>query len=110
MKIGIVSDSLGHLGFKALLDAAVELGVQGVEVNTGNWSSAPHIDLRAAPHIDLPAMVSDAGARGRFLGAFERRGLELIALNTNGNQLHPISGDDGRPDHLPDVRSAGGRP
>jgi sugar phosphate isomerase/epimerase len=85
MKIGIVSDSLGHLGFEELLDATVELGVQGVEVNTGNWSSAPH--------MDLPAMVSDAGARGRLLGAFERRGLELIALNANGNQLHPISGE-----------------
>ena len=85
MKIGIVSDSLGHLSFEELLDAAVELGVQGVEVNTGNWSSAPH--------IDLPAMVTDAGARGRFLDAFERRGLELIALNANGNQLHPTSGE-----------------
>jgi sugar phosphate isomerase/epimerase len=85
MKIGIVSDSLGHLSFDELLDAAVELGVQGVEVNTGNWSSAPH--------IDLPAMVTDAGARGRFLGSFERRGLELIALNANGNQLHPTSGE-----------------
>jgi sugar phosphate isomerase/epimerase len=85
MKIGIVSDSLGHLSFEELLDAAVELGVQGVEVNTGNWSSAPH--------IDLPAMLTDAGARGRFLGSFERRGLELIALNANGNQLHPTSGE-----------------
>jgi sugar phosphate isomerase/epimerase len=85
MKIGIVSDSLGHLSFEELLDAAVELGVQGVEMNTGNWSSAPH--------IDLPAMVTDAGARGRFLGSFERRGLELIALNANGNQLHPTSGE-----------------
>ena len=85
MKIGIVSDSLGHLSFEELLDAAVELGVQGVEVNTGNWSSAPH--------IDLPAMVTDAGAQGRFLGSFERRGLELIALNANGNQLHPTSGE-----------------
>jgi sugar phosphate isomerase/epimerase len=54
-------------------------------MNTGNWSSAPH--------IDLPAMVTDAGARGRFLGSFERRGLELIALNANGNQLHPTSGE-----------------
>jgi len=85
MKIGIVSDSLGHLSFEELLDAAVELGVQGVEGNTGNWSSAPH--------IDLPALVTDAGARGRFLGSFERRGLELIALNANGNQLHPTSGE-----------------
>ena len=84
MKIGLVSDSLAHLGFEEMLDAAAAAGVQGVEVNTGNWSPAPH--------IDLPLLVQDAGARARFLGAFERRGLQLIALNANGNQLHPVSG------------------
>jgi len=84
MKIGIVSDSLAHLGFEAMLDAAVELGVAGVEVNTGNWS--------AAPHLDLPGLLADGAARRRFLDAFERRGLELIALNANGNQLHPTDG------------------
>ncbi|MFO1352917.1 MAG: hypothetical protein U1F68_20470 [Gammaproteobacteria bacterium] len=36
MKIGMVSDSLAHLGFHDMLDAAAELGAQGVEVNTGN--------------------------------------------------------------------------
>lgn len=84
MKIGLVSDSLAHLGFEEMLDAAAAAGVQGVEVNTGNWSPAPH--------IDLPLLLQDAGARSRFLSAFERRGLELIALNANGNQLHPVSG------------------
>jgi sugar phosphate isomerase/epimerase len=84
MKIGIVSDSLGHLGFEAMLDAAAQLGVAGVEVNTGNWS--------AAPHIDLDRMIADSDARQQFLDAFARRGLELIALNANGNQLHPTDG------------------
>jgi len=84
MKIGMVSDSLGHLGFEEMLDAAADLGVQGIEVNTGNWSGAPH--------MDLSGLLADAGARTRFRGAFERRGLELIALNANGNHLHPIDG------------------
>jgi len=84
MKIGMVSDSLGHLGFEEMLDAAADLGVQGIEVNTGNWSGAPH--------MDLSGLLADAGARTRFRGAFERRGLELIALNANGNQLHPTDG------------------
>jgi sugar phosphate isomerase/epimerase len=85
MKIGIVSDSLAHLGFEEMLDAAAGLGVAGVELNTGNWS--------AAPHLDLALLVADAGARRRFLDAFARRGLELIALNANGNQLHPTDGE-----------------
>ena len=46
MKIGMVSDSLAHLGLEEMLDAAVGLGIAGIEVNTGNWSAAPHLDLK----------------------------------------------------------------
>ena len=84
MKIGFVSDSLAHLPLEAVLDKAAGLGLQGLEVNTGNWSSAPH--------FDLPAMKASADARAAFRRAFESRGLEIIALNANGNQLHPVSG------------------
>ena len=45
MKLGFVSDTLAHLTLEAALDVAVGQGLQGVEVNTGNWSSAPHFDL-----------------------------------------------------------------
>jgi sugar phosphate isomerase/epimerase len=81
MKLGFVSDSLGGLPFAAMLDHAVRLGVSGVEVNTGGWSTAPH--------FDLAAMKASAGARKAFLSAFADRGLEVIALNANGNPLHP---------------------
>ena len=81
MKLGFVSDSLGGLPLDTLLDHAVRLGVAGVEVNTGGWS--------AAPHFDIAAMKSGAAARSRFLAAFADRGLEVIALNANGNPLHP---------------------
>lgn len=81
MKLGFVSDSLGGLQFDAMLDEAARLGVSGVEVNTGGWSTAPH--------FDLAAMKSSTDARRAFVSAFEPRGLELIALNANGNPLHP---------------------
>jgi len=45
MKLGFVSDSLAHQGFEEVLETAAELGLDGVEVNTGNWSSAPHFDV-----------------------------------------------------------------
>src|SRR5271169_5791772 len=83
MKIGMVSDSLSHLSFEEMLDAAAKLGIAGVEVNTGNWSSAPHLDL----------LLRDASAREKFLQAIRQRGLELIGLNANGNQLHPTDGE-----------------
>jgi sugar phosphate isomerase/epimerase len=81
MKLGFVSDSLGGLPFQAVLDHAVRIGVSGVEVNTGGWSTAPH--------FDLVAMRSSADKRRSFLRAFSDRGLEVISLNANGNPLHP---------------------
>ena len=80
MRLGFVSDSLGGRSFTEMLDAAVALGVEGVEVNTGGWSTAPHFDLAA---------MAEPGARKAFLRAFSDRGLSLIALNANGNPLHP---------------------
>jgi sugar phosphate isomerase/epimerase len=87
MKLGFVSDSLGSLSFDALLDSAARLGVSGVEVNTGGWSTAPHFDLQA--------MKRSADARRNFTRAFEDRGLEIIALNANGNPLHPTLPEQG---------------
>ncbi|MGB8819505.1 MAG: sugar phosphate isomerase/epimerase [Rhizobiaceae bacterium] len=84
MKIGMVTDSLGHLAFDDMLDTAARMGIKGVEFNACNWTSAPH--------LNLPELVSNASARKAFLGAIRQRGLELIALNANGNQLHPTDG------------------
>lgn len=81
MKLGFVSDSLGGMGFEAMLDNAARIGVSGVEVNTCGWSTAPH--------FDLATMLKDASARRAFAKAFADRGLEVIALNANGNPLHP---------------------
>jgi sugar phosphate isomerase/epimerase len=67
-------------------------------VNTGGWSTAPH--------FDLAAMKADAGRRRAFLRAFADRGLEVIALNANGNPLHPA--DPAQADCLLDtIRIAG---
>ncbi len=85
MKIGLVSDSLGHLPFAKMLDTAKANGIAGVEINSANWTTAPH--------CDLAKLVKDAGARKAFKHEFDKRGLELIALNANGNQLHPTDGE-----------------
>jgi sugar phosphate isomerase/epimerase len=87
MKLGFVSDSLGGLSFEALLDHAVRLGVSGVEVNTGGWSTAPHFDLKE--------LKSSNTAQKTFLKAFADRGLEVISLNANGNPLHPTDAAQG---------------
>ncbi|WP_417210485.1 sugar phosphate isomerase/epimerase family protein [Antarctobacter sp.] len=81
MKLGFVSDSLGAMPLDTMLDHAARMGVSGIEVNTGGWSTAPH--------FDLGTMKSSAGARKAFLDAFATRGLEIVSLNANGNPLHP---------------------
>ncbi len=81
MKLGFVSDSLGGICLDEMLDHAQRMGVSGVEVNTGGWSTAPHFDLEN--------MRKSPAARTAWRKAFEERGLELISLNANGNPLHP---------------------
>ena len=85
MKIGMVSDSLGHLSRDAMFDAAARFGIEGVELNAANWTSAPHLDLKQA--------LANADERKNVLAAAKRRGIEIMALNANGNQLHPTDGE-----------------
>jgi sugar phosphate isomerase/epimerase len=81
MKIGMVTDSLGSLTFDGVLDAAQALGLDCVEFATGNWSTAPH--------IDIDALLKSKAAREKFTRAVAARGLSISALTCNGNQLHP---------------------
>ncbi|MDQ4491966.1 sugar phosphate isomerase/epimerase [Sinomonas sp. ASV486] len=84
MELGLITDSLGGRPLEDVLDVAAELGLDGVELATGNWSEAPH--------ADLPQLVASAAARTRLADAVASRGLTLSALNANGNQLHPVTG------------------
>ena len=70
MKISMVSDLLAHRPFEAMLGVARDLGVEGVEMNTGNWSSAPHFDLEglladATVRRGFPGPVRSADGRAR---------------------------------------------
>jgi sugar phosphate isomerase/epimerase len=84
VKIGLITDSLSMMSFDQALDVAAGLGLASVEVATGNWSQAPH--------VDLAALVESADARANFQDTVTSRGLEISALCANGNQLHPVSG------------------
>lgn len=84
MELGLITDSLGGRPLEDVLDVAAELGLDGVELATGNWSEAPH--------ADLAQLVASAAARTRLADAVASRGLTLSALNANGNQLHPVTG------------------
>lgn len=81
MKLSICTDCLESLAFEPMLDEAVRLGVQGVEMTVGGWSPAPH--LRA------DELLADAGKRRAVLDGLRERGLGIAALNVSGNPLDP---------------------
>ena len=51
-----------------MLDFCVGQGVSAVEIGTGNWSGAPH--------IDLDALLSSETERTRWHDEMRRRGIE----------------------------------
>jgi sugar phosphate isomerase/epimerase len=81
MKLGLFTDGLAHLDFETACATAAGLGLQTVEIGTGNFSPAPH--------CQLDRLLEDATARNRFLATITDHGLELSALNCSGNLLHP---------------------
>ncbi len=100
MRIGLVTDSLGHLKLDRLLASAAEQGIEMLEFGCGNWSSAPHL------HLD--SLLADPAARSTFLAQLADHGLAISALNCSGNPLHP--GPSGAQHHditLKTIRLAG---
>ncbi|HSL30704.1 MAG TPA: sugar phosphate isomerase/epimerase [Anaerolineales bacterium] len=81
MRIGLVTDSVGHLSFDELLESAAGLGIQTLEFGCGGWSSAPHLNL------DL--LLANEAERANFAAKIRDHGLEISALNCSGNQLAP---------------------
>jgi len=86
MRIGLNTDSLGHLPLDELLDTVAALGVQTLEFCCGGWSSAPHVNLNL--------LVENEKERANFVAKIRDYGLEIDTLNCSGNQLAP--GERGR--------------
>ena len=78
MRLAVKTCTL-EMPYEAMLDFCVEQGVSALEIGTGNWS--------AAPHIDLDGLLDSKAARECWLDAQRRRGLSLCALNCSGNPL-----------------------
>lgn len=90
MKIGLVTDSLGHLPFEDMLDTAQKMGITEIELCCGNWSSAPH--------MELDIMLESRMGRRALLEMIGGHGMTISALNCSGNPLHP--GPSGAAHHL----------
>ncbi len=82
MRIGVFTDSTPQLPLKAALDRYAAWGITAVELGTGNFSPAPH--------LNLAELLSDTAARRRLLDDLAEHGMVLSALNCSGNPLHPL--------------------
>lgn len=81
MKLGLVTDSLADRSLAEAAAVCRGLGLEQVELGCGNWSPAPHVDLKK--------LTADAGARRQLLDTLGENGLTISALNCSGNPLFP---------------------
>jgi sugar phosphate isomerase/epimerase len=81
VKLGVFTVLFADLPFEAMLDRVSSLGLDAVELGTGNYPGNAH--------CDPDALLGDAGKQRELLGAIEERGLTISALSCHGNPLHP---------------------
>ncbi|MEZ2389418.1 sugar phosphate isomerase/epimerase family protein [bacterium RCC_150] len=82
MKLGVYNAILHDRPLPEALKVIADLGLTGIEINTGGFLPAVHVPTM--DHI----LESDA-ARDDYLGIFEGTGVSIAGLNCNGNPLHP---------------------
>jgi sugar phosphate isomerase/epimerase len=83
VKLGLLTVLYADQPLETVLDRAVELGLDAVELGTGAYTDASHCP---------PAELLADPARARALrDAVSSRGLTISALSCHGNPLHPRS-------------------
>jgi sugar phosphate isomerase/epimerase len=81
VKLGVFTVLYQDLPFEEALDKLAALGVEAVEIGTGNYPGSSHCDPEE--------LLGDAAKREAFKQAVESRGLVISALSAHGNPLHP---------------------
>ena len=84
MKLGVLTVPYQHLRRAEALDEIAALGVDAVELGTGNYPGSHH--------CDVDALLDSPGKRADLSTEIADRGLFISALSCHGNPLHP---DDG---------------
>jgi sugar phosphate isomerase/epimerase len=81
MKLGVFTVLYGDMEFEQALDKLAAMGVDAVEVGTGNYPGNRH--------CDPDRLLSDHALAAKFRRAVEDRGMIISALSQHGNPLHP---------------------
>ncbi|MCJ1779462.1 sugar phosphate isomerase/epimerase [Mammaliicoccus sciuri] len=81
MKLSYVTDSLPHLTLEEVLEYITAQGIYHIELATGGWSPAPHLNLN-----ELLNSETELNNLKQLLSKYN---VEIIALNCSGNPLDP---------------------
>src|SRR5680860_962900 len=81
MKLGAYTACLHDKSLEEALEILRDLGLTSAEINAGGFIGTPH--------LPVDELLESAEARAKYLAVFPEYGIELTALNCNGNPLHP---------------------
>ncbi|MFC7202103.1 sugar phosphate isomerase/epimerase family protein [Haloferax namakaokahaiae] len=81
MYIGVLTVPLGNESLDDALDYLSGIGVEGVELGVGGWPGEDH--------VDRSAVLADEDAQADLREAVESRDMQISALATHNNPLHP---------------------
>lgn len=81
MKLGTLTAALGDLPLDEACGFLAGNGVQMVEIGCGGFPGTAH--------CDAAELLADQGKRREFLDTVHRHGLEISALSSHGNMVHP---------------------
>jgi sugar phosphate isomerase/epimerase len=82
VKLGVYNAILHDRPLPEALKVIADLGLTGIEINTGGFLPAVHVP-------DMDQILESDAARDDYLGLFEGTGVSIAGLNCNGNPLHP---------------------
>jgi len=81
MKLGVFTVLYQNLPFEEMLDKLCEMGVEAVELGTGNYPGNSH--------CNPDELLENPEKLKRFQAALISRGLTISGLSCHGNLLHP---------------------
>ena len=81
MKLGVFTVLYRNLRFEEMLDKVKEMGIEAIELGTGNYPGDSH--------CNPDELLENSQKTREFQRAIESRGLTISALSCHGNPLHP---------------------
>ncbi len=81
MKLGVFTPLFAKLSFDKVLKRAQAAGLEAIEIGTGAFPGADH--------IDVDDLLASAASRKDYLAKVKDHGLIISALSCHGNPIHP---------------------